>query len=110
DDSVDTAKMMKLLLKREGFDARTAYDGPQAIEVSASFQPEIVLLDLTLPGMSGQEVAAELRKNEASADTLIVAISGYGDRGVPPGFDHLLVKPLDHDALLNLLASTNFPG
>src|SRR4051812_34367683 len=86
DDSVDTARMMKVLLKREGFDARTAYDGPQAIEVAADFLPDAVLLDLTLPGMSGHEVALELRRNEALAGVLIVAVSGHTHLEPPPGF------------------------
>jgi CheY-like chemotaxis protein len=64
-----------------------------------------VLLDLTLPGMTGHEVAAELRKDEATAMSLIVAVSGYDEQGVPQGFDHLLVKPVDHDTLRSLLAS-----
>ncbi len=109
DDSADTARMMKVMLKRAGFEVRTAHDGPGAIETAGRFLPAIVLLDLALPGMSGQEVAAELRANEPLADALIVAISGYGDQGVPPGFDHLLVKPVDHDDLLRLIIGGN-PG
>lgn len=105
DDSVDTVRMMKVLLKREGHEARTAHDGTEALEIAGSFHPEIVLLDLMLPGMTGQEVAAELRKGEAAGGALIVAVSGYGDQGVPPGFDQLLVKPLDHDALRKILGA-----
>ena len=77
----------------------------EALEVARGLRPEVVLLDLTLPDMAGQEVAAELRKDEATAGALIVAVSGYDGQGVPQGFDHLLVKPVDHDALRSLLAS-----
>ena len=104
DDSVDTARMMKVLLKREGFEARTAFDGPQAIEAAAEFLPDAVLLDLTLPGMSGRDVALELRRNESLAGVLIVAISGHALVEPPPGFDHMMVKPFDHDALIKLLS------
>jgi CheY-like chemotaxis protein len=105
DDCVDTARMMKILLKREGHDVRTACDGLEAFQVAIEFLPSVVLLDLTLPGLSGQQVALKLRENPAFSAALIVAISGYSDQGVPPGFDHLLVKPFDHDALKTLLAS-----
>jgi CheY-like chemotaxis protein len=70
EDSVDTAQMMKVLLKGEGYRAQTAYDGGEALEVARSFRLEVVLLDLTLPGMTGHEVAAELRKDEATAMSL----------------------------------------
>ena len=105
DDSVDTVQMMKILLKGEGYQGRTAYNGGEALDAARSFLPEVVLLDLTLPDMSGQDVAAELRKDESTAGALIVAISGYDEQGVPQGFDHLLVKPVDHDALISLLES-----
>jgi CheY-like chemotaxis protein len=105
DDSVDTARMMKVLLKQAGYDARTAFDGEEALRVAAEYRPEVVLLDLTLPGIGGQEVASELRKDSALAGALIVAVSGYGEQKVTPDFDHLLVKPVDHDALKALLAS-----
>ena len=106
DDSVDTAQDDEAPPEAGGLRGR----GPpttarEALEVARAFRPDVVLLDLTLPGMSGQEVAAELRKDEATAGALIVAISGYDEQGVPPGFDHLLVKPVDHDALRSLLAS-----
>jgi CheY-like chemotaxis protein len=54
--------------------------------------------------MSGREVAEALRKDGAVSRTLIVAISGYDEDGIPPGFDHLMVKPVDHGALLELIA------
>jgi CheY-like chemotaxis protein len=105
EDSVDTARMMKVLLKREGYEVRLAHDGVQALAIAADFLPHVVLLDLTLPEMTGQDVAVQLRKNAALADTLIVAVSGYGDQGVPPAFNHLLIKPVDHDVLKSLIAS-----
>jgi two-component system OmpR family response regulator len=104
DDSVDTARMMKVLLEYEGHDVRTANDGLKALKAAGDFLPDVVLLDLLMPGMSGREVAEALRKDGAVSQTLIVAISGYDEDGVPPGFDHLMVKPVDHGALLKLIA------
>jgi CheY-like chemotaxis protein len=106
DDSVDTARMMRLLLKREGYDTRAAFDGPEAIEAARSYLPDVVLLDLTLPSMGGAEVAAELRKVEGLAELTIIAITGYGQDGAPPACDRLLVKPVDHEVLMKLLADS----
>ncbi len=105
DDNVDTARMMKVLLRYEGHDVRTAHDGREALRLAKDFLPDVVLLDLLMPGMSGREVAAALREDAVASGTLIVAISGYDDEGLPPGFDHLMVKPVDHVALLKLLAA-----
>lgn len=104
DDSRDTARMMRLLLSGEGYEARVAFDGLEAVEVAREFRPAVVLLDLGLPGMSGAEVASELRGTAGFEATVIVAISGYGADRVPSGFDGHFVKPVDHDALLGYLA------
>jgi len=110
DDNVDTARGMARLLKLLGHDVRVAHTGPEAIEAARGHRPEVVLLDIGLPGMSGYEVASQLRREDCCAGTLIIAISGYGQeedrrRSKASGFDHHLVKPIDHDALLSLLAS-----
>ena len=67
DDSVDTAKMMKVLLRYEGHDVRTAHDGHEGLTAAREFLPDVVLLDLMMPGMSGLEVAAALRQDGAVA-------------------------------------------
>ena len=110
DDNVDTARGMARLLKLLGHEVATAHDGPEAIEVAREFRPEFILLDIGLPGMSGYEVASQLRQEECCEDAVIVAVSGYGQdedrrRSKEAGFDHHLVKPLDHDALLSLLSA-----
>lgn len=109
DDNADTAKGLARLLRLLGHDIRTANDGPEAIAVVQSYRPDIVLLDIGLPGMDGYEVARRLRNDETGSDCVIVAISGYGQeddrrRGREAGFDFHLVKPVDPDALLTLLA------
>ena len=106
DDSVDTAKMMKLILKQEGYEVTTAYDGPEAVLAAKSQRPDVVLLDVTLPTMGGVEVAMELRMTEELKDVLIVAVSGYSDEFLPDPspFDDHLMKPVDPDRLVTLLA------
>ena len=109
DDNVDTARGMARLLKLIGHSIATAHSGPEAIEAARRHRPEVVLLDIGLPGMSGYEVAAQLRREASCQGALIIAVSGYGQdedrrRSRAAGFDHHLIKPLDHDALLALLA------
>ena len=109
DDNVDTARGLARLLKLLGHDVRVAHDGPTAIEVARAHRPEIVLLDIGLPGMDGYEVARRLRAEECCKDALIIAVSGYGQqedlrRSQEAGFDHHLVKPVDYDALMTLFA------
>jgi two-component system, OmpR family, response regulator len=104
DDNVDTARMMKELLDGAGFDARTVYDGEEALRVAGEFLPEVVFLDLALPGISGQVVAVEMRRLPALAGAMLVVVSGFNEDGVLPGFDHQVIKPVDPDALIALLA------
>ena len=110
DDNVDTARGMSRLLKLLGHDVAVAHDGFEAIEVARGYNPEFILLDIGLPGMSGYEVASQLRREECGQDAVIVAVSGYGQdedrrQSKEAGFDHHLIKPLDHDALLSLLSN-----
>ena len=82
DDSVETAKLTKVILDQSGFNTRTAFDGEEALRVAGEFLPEAVFLDLALPGMGGQEVALELRMIPALVDAMIVVVSGYNEDGV----------------------------
>src|SRR5437867_1862341 len=83
DDYVDNARMLKTLVKHQGHDVRITFDGPTAIAAASLQKPDVVLLDLTLPGMSGIDVAAELRRNPEQAGCVLVAISGHGKESVP---------------------------
>jgi PAS domain S-box-containing protein len=108
DDNADSARGLSRLLKLLGHEVRTAHDGLEAVAVAPAYRPDVVLLDIGLPGMDGYEVARQLRQDEACRGCTIVAVSGYGQeddrrRGREAGFDHHLVKPIDPDALLNLL-------
>jgi two-component system CheB/CheR fusion protein len=109
DDDDDNASGLARLLKRLGHDVRVARDGKSAIEVARAQRPEVVLLDIGLPGMDGYEVIKRLRAEECCKDTLIIALSGYGQpedlrRSREAGFDHHLVKPVDYDVLLSIFA------
>ena len=85
-----------------------AHDGPTGLDQAKKSKPEIVLLDIGLPGMDGYQVAAHLRREETVKDATLIAISGYGqeeDRRLAKeaGFDHHLVKPIVSDELIKLL-------
>jgi CheY-like chemotaxis protein len=108
DDSLDSAETLCELLKIWGHDVRLAHDGPGAVEAAREYRPEVVLLDIGLPGMDGFAVATQLRK-EGLGGRMLVALTGYGeqqdkDRAQKAGFDHHLVKPINPDTLQKLLA------
>jgi CheY-like chemotaxis protein len=108
DDNVAAARMLCLLFSKwGGHDIRMAQDGPSALHLAQEFQPEVVLLDIGLPRMDGYEVARELRKRPESAQTLLVALTGYGSeedrrRSRKAGFDEHLIKPLSSEDLKQL--------
>jgi CheY-like chemotaxis protein len=108
DDSVDSAETLGELLKIWGHDVRLAHDGPEAVAAARDYRPEVILLDIGLPGMDGFAVAAQLRE-EGIGGRMLVALTGYGeqqdrDRTLRAGFDHHLVKPINPDTLQKLLA------
>lgn len=110
DDNVDTARGLARLLKLIGHEVAVAHDGHEAIEKARDLHPEFVLLDIGLPGMDGYKVASKLRGEACCRESVIIAVSGYGQeedrrRSREAGIDHHLVKPLDHDALLSLLSA-----
>lgn len=112
DDNLDATLTMSMLLETLGYAVATANDGPKALELAASFQPDVVLLDIGLPGMNGLEVASEIRKLVASnavRQPAIVALTGWGrsedlERTRDAGFVRHLVKPVHLSTLRTLLA------
>jgi CheY-like chemotaxis protein len=109
DDSVDSAETLGELLRIWGHDVRLAHDGPAAVEAARDYRPEVILLDIGLPGMDGFAVAQQLR-NEGLLTGLLVALTGYGEqtdkqRSQQAGFHHHLVKPVDPEALQKLINS-----
>jgi PAS domain S-box-containing protein len=109
DDNVDTAESLAMLLRFYGHEVWAAHTGPKALEVARAEQPDVVLLDIGLPGMDGYEVARLLRQQEELGDMRLVAMTGYGQekdrqRSDATGFDYHLVKPVDPAKLQDLLA------
>ena len=111
DDNRDSADSLRMLLGALGNEAKTAYDGQHALELAAELRPELVVLDIGLPSMSGYDVVRRLRAMPDVAGAVIVALTGYGSesdrhRSAEAGFDDHLVKPVDFTRLEELLART----
>jgi signal transduction histidine kinase len=110
DDNVDGAKSLAMLLGLIGHEVRVAYDGPEALEVAAAFRPEVVLLDVGLPGdMDGYQVARRLRARPGTETAALVAVTGHGSeeeraRAREAGFAAHFVKPVELAALCSFLA------
>lgn len=110
DDNHDSAETMALLFQIDGHETREAHGGAEAIRMAEEFRPDIVLLDLGMPGMDGYEVAREIRKTPWGQLAKVVALSGWGkedarQRTKAAGFDAHYTKPLDISALPSLLGS-----
>jgi len=108
DDNVDTARAMAKLLISRGHEVRTAHDGGEAIAAAHAHRPDVMLLDIGLPGMDGYQIAREVRHDESLSEATLIAISGYAQdhdrrRSREAGFDHHLMKPVDYDRLYSLL-------
>jgi signal transduction histidine kinase/DNA-binding response OmpR family regulator len=109
DDLMASAETLMTLLEMEGFHVKIANEGMAALKIAEDFRPDVVLLDIGLPGMNGFEVAHRLRTQPESRDALMIALTGYGEaesrsRSVQAGFDFHMVKPADVNLLLSMLA------
>ncbi|MBI3861367.1 MAG: hybrid sensor histidine kinase/response regulator [Planctomycetia bacterium] len=112
DDNVDAAESIALLLEAAGHHVRMSYDGPTALAAALDFRPQVVLLDLGLPGLDGFEVAKRLRQQPALSGIALVAVTGYGQvsdrqRSLDAGFDHHLVKPANFQKVQHILATVS---
>ena len=105
DDSVDSAMVLALALKLEGHISKTAYDGSSALEMAQSFRPDVILLDLGLPDMNGNEVALRIRSMPDLCQTILIAVSGYElDAEGLKAFDGSVIKPAEVEKILDLIA------
>ena len=109
EDNIDAAETLTMVLAAFGHEIRIANDGLVAVQTAREFRPQMVLLDIGLPGLNGFEVAALLRAEPGLADAVLIAMTGYGEtaareRSKAVGFDHHLVKPVDIDKILAILA------
>ena len=100
DDNRDAAQSLGMLLEMIGHEVKTANDGPQALRILETFRPDLIVLDIGLPGMSGYEVAGKIRESERLHGVTLTALTGWGQdedrrRTKAAGFDYHLVKPAD---------------
>jgi len=110
DDNEATTKTFGWMLEALGHDVRLANDGPSAIAIAQSYVPHVIILDISLPGMSGYEVCQKLRAEPVLENSVLVAQTGwsqpeYRERSRMAGFHHHLVKPVTLDRMQALIAS-----
>jgi CheY-like chemotaxis protein len=108
DDNVDSAESLGTLLRLKGHDVQIAHEGEAALAAARVYRPEVVLLDIGMPGLDGYEVARRLRKEDGCDQVLLIALTGYGQdddrrRSREARFDDHLVKPIDLATLEALL-------
>jgi PAS domain S-box-containing protein len=108
EDNPDAAESMTLLLEGLGHQIRVVPDGPTALSTAQADVPDLMLVDIGLPGMDGFEVVRRAKRDPALRGTTVVALTGYGSledrrRALAAGFDHYLVKPIDLAALRGVI-------
>jgi CheY-like chemotaxis protein len=101
-----------MLLRASNHEVQTAHDGPAGVQAAIDFLPDVVLLDIGLPGLNGYEVAKRIRQEPALQKVVLVALTGYGqetDRQTSrqAGFNHHMVKPADFDKLQKILMTVS---
>jgi CheY-like chemotaxis protein len=104
DDNAPTAETLALIVECWGHQSRVVLQGAQALAVATRYHPHVILMDLSMPGMDGFQVARALRQSTAHASTVLVAMTGHGQDedkqgALQAGFDHFFVKPVEPDAL-----------
>jgi CheY-like chemotaxis protein len=115
EDNQDSALSLKMLLEVLGHIVDVVHDGEEAIVAAAAQRPDVILMDIGLPGLSGYDAARRIRTDCKGSPILIIALTGWGQdqdrrRSADAGIDHHLVKPLDLDKLRRILASAPPPG
>lgn len=108
DDNVDAAASLAMMLKISGHDVRTACDGLEAVDVAEAFDPEVVLLDIGMPKLSGYDACRRIRQLPGMHGRVIAALTGWGQaedkrRSQEAGFDHHLVKPVEAEAIERII-------
>ncbi|MDP2322098.1 MAG: PAS domain S-box protein [Acidobacteriota bacterium] len=114
DDNADAAESLAVLLALSGHETRLANDGEAALAAAADFRPEVVFLDIGMPGLDGHETARRIRAQPWGQEVVLVALTGWGQaedrrRSQEAGFNHHLVKPADPAQVSNLLAAIQLP-
>jgi CheY-like chemotaxis protein len=110
DDNRDSAETLAALLRMEGHEVTSVHDGPVALSVFGELKPDVALLDIGMPGLTGYEVARKMRQSALGSTIKLIAITGWGqdidkERAYAAGFDLHLTKPVDPHRLAELLRS-----
>ena len=110
DDSIDTVLSFSMLLTNSGNDVKTAHDGLIALQTALDYLPDVILLDIGLPGLNGYEVARQIRQQPKLKNIVLVALTGYGQESdrqasMKAGFDHHLIKPARMEQVRKILAT-----
>jgi signal transduction histidine kinase/CheY-like chemotaxis protein len=111
DDNQDAADMLLNLFRSHGFDAAAAYNGADAVSEAARFAPDVVVMDLAMPGVDGYEAARRIRQSPEGKSLLLIALTGWGQEGtrrkaLEAGFDFHAVKPVDIEVLKNYITQS----
>ncbi len=109
DDNRDAAEMLRDFLEIAGHEVLLAFTGTDGVEKARSFSPDVVLCDISLPAMSGHQVAQTLRRDPRTARARLIAVSGYAgasdrQKSTEAGFDLHLAKPVDPDELMKIIS------
>jgi CheY-like chemotaxis protein len=109
DDNKDSAESLATMLEAKGAQVKTAYDGVEAVEAAAEFQPDAVLLDIGMPRLNGYDAARQIRARPGGQQVVLIAMTGWGQeedkrRAREAGFDHHFVKPVNPIGLVELLS------
>jgi CheY-like chemotaxis protein len=110
DDNRDAADSLAAILRVEGHEARAAYSGAEAVQAAEEMKPDVVLLDIQMPEMSGYDVARALRDYRRGVRAVIVAVTAYGQESDrlaarQAGFHHHITKPVDPARVLEIIES-----
>ena len=108
DDNQDALTVLRMLLQLKGYQVQTCTSGEQLLQVGEAYGPEVVLLDISMPGMDGYETCRRLREQPWGHSLVVIALTGYGQgedrqRSHEAGFDGHLTKPIDLAALTSIL-------
>jgi signal transduction histidine kinase/CheY-like chemotaxis protein len=110
DDNVDAANTLGALLGMDGFAVTTAYDGVAAVAAAKAHRPDVIVMDIGMPGMNGYDAARLIRQQPATETMVLIALTGWGqttDKALASlaGFNHHLVKPVDYESLMSCLVA-----
>ena len=110
DDNLDASETLALLLRFDGYEVHVAHDGLEAIELFERLQPDVAILDIGMPGLSGHEVAQRIRAHNTGRPVTLIALTGWGqkadkERAAESGFDFHFTKPVEPTQLSEVIKS-----